>query len=97
MVFGKLISYVRQHLIFVYQVSMFLSGVVSILTYFASSHWSLVSYVLAYGFLDGSFIGLLSLVTLDIVGVRDFAQGYGIMLTSIGIPIAVGPPIIGKI
>ncbi|XP_066932770.1 monocarboxylate transporter 10-like [Clytia hemisphaerica] len=95
MVYGKIISCVREHLIIVYQFSMFLSGVVSILTYFATSHWSLVSYVIAYGFLDGSFIGLLSLVTLDIVGARDFAQGYGIMLTSIGIPIAVGPPIIG--
>ena len=50
---------------------------------------------MCYGFLDGSFIGLLSLVTLDIVGMDDMAQGFGIMLTSIGVPIALGPYLIG--
>ena len=44
----------------------------------------------------GSFIGLMSLVTLEIVGIDDMAQGYGIMLFSIGVPIAFGPPTIGK-
>lgn len=76
---------------------MFLSGVVTALAYFADNHWKLVCYVITYGFLDGSFIGLMSLVTLDIVGMKDFAQGHGLMLTVIGLPVALGPPVIGML
>lgn len=97
--FGKVASFkrVRPHLLRLYQVCMFFSGVVTLSTYFATTYWMLVGYVVCYGFLDGSFIGLLSLVTLDIVGMDDMAQGFGIMLTSIGIPIALGPYLIGVI
>lgn len=75
---------------------MFLSGVVSLATYFSNEYWMTVGYVITYGFLDGSFIGLMSLVTLEIVGMDDLAQGFGLMLTSIGVPIALGPYLIGK-
>ena len=58
----------------------------------------LCSYVVLYGLLDGSFIGLISLVTFDISGNTETAEKYyGIMLTMIGVPIAVGPPVIGKL
>ena len=75
---------------------MFCSGVVTLTAYFATSYWMLVGYVVTYGFLDGSFIGLLCIVTLEIVGLDDLAQGFGLMLTSIGLPIALGPPFVGK-
>jgi len=76
---------------------MFISGLTSVATYFAAnSYGSLVCYVIVYGFLDGSFIGLMSLVTLDITGIKYFAQGYGLTLAFIGVPIALGPPIVGK-
>ena len=77
--------------------AMFFSGVTTCLAFFADTYWKLICYVVVYGFLDGSFIGLLSLVTLDIVGMKDFAQGYGIMLSAIGVPIALGPPVIGEL
>lgn len=55
----------------------------------------LCSYVILYGFLDGSFVGLLSLVTLEITSQADLGRAYGTMLTFIGIPIAIGPPVVG--
>ncbi len=52
-------------------------------------------YALMYGFLDGSFIGLISIVTMQIVGLEDIGQGWGMMLLSISLPIALGPPTVG--
>ena len=76
---------------------MFASGLASVAAYFAAKTYTmLVCYVVVYGFLDGSFIGLMSLVTLDITGIKYFAQGYGLTLAFMGVPIALGPPIVGK-
>ncbi|XP_057301026.1 monocarboxylate transporter 10-like [Hydractinia symbiolongicarpus] len=97
LLYGKFISYHRKCILWVYQVSMCFSGIVSLAAYFFTNFWMLAGYVVIYGLLDGSFIGLLSLFTLKIVGLQNFAQGYGIMLTIIGLPIALGPPIIGFI
>ena len=94
--FGKFISYKRYYILSIYQCGMFFSAVVSLVTLFATEYWHLVCYVVLYGFLDGSFIGLISLVTMEIVGVEQLPQGYGIMLTSIGFPIALGPTLTGN-
>ena len=74
---------------------MFCSGVVNLGAYFADTYWALCVYVILYGFLDGSFTSLVSLVTLEITGFDQFAHGHGIMLTMIGIPSAIGPAVIG--
>lgn len=95
--FGKFVGYFNRPILRCYQVSMFLSGCITTISYFSSTYWMLVGYVVSYGFLDGSFIGLLSLTTLDLVGFECFDQGFGLMLTSIGLPIALGPPIVGKL
>ena len=94
--FGKLMHHFKKHLLRGYQIAMFGSGCVTVMAYFSNRYWMLVTYVITYGFLDGSFIGLISLATLEIVGLNKLAHGYGIMLTFIGLPIAAGPPLIGK-
>ena len=94
--FGKLTNQFRSHLLHIYQIAMFLSGVTTSLAYFYTQYSMLVGYVVTYGFLDGSFNGMLTVVILDIVGADDLSQGYGIMLTSVGFPVALGPILIGK-
>lgn len=76
---------------------MFCSGAVSLAAFFADSYWMLCGYVVLYGFLDGSFVGLMSLVILEITDEDNLPLAYGTMLTFIGIPIALGPPVIGKV
>ncbi|XP_065643775.1 monocarboxylate transporter 10 [Hydra vulgaris] len=95
--FGKFVSYKKKQILNIYQYAMFFSATVSLVTMFATKYWHLVCYVVLYGLLDGSFIGLISLVTMEIVGVKQLPQGYGIMLTSIGFPIALGPTLTGYI
>lgn len=74
---------------------MFLSGLASLLCPLASSYWTLVLYVAVLGILDGSFIGLMSIVTLDIVGVHKIAPAWGILFFCQSFTYLLGPPAAG--
>ena len=95
--FGRISNLKPEWTCRVYQFAMFASGFSSVLFSFSEEYWHILSYVLIYGFLDGSFIGLLSIVTLEIVGLEDMAQGWGMLLFSIAAPIALGPACVGKL
>ena len=74
---------------------MFLSGLASLLCPLASSYWTLVLYVAVLGILDGSFRGLMSIVTLDIVGVHKIAPAWGILFFCQSFTYLLGPPAAG--
>lgn len=74
---------------------MFLSGLASILCPLASSYWALVLYVVVIGILDGSYIGLMSIVTLDIVGVHKISSAWGILFFCQSFTYLLGPPAAG--
>ena len=94
--FGKISNFRPEITIPLYQFAMFFSGVITLFSSMATKFWHLLMYSILYGFLDGSFIGLISIVTMQIVGLDDLAQGWGIVLFSIAAPIALGPPTVGK-
>lgn len=79
----------------IYRICMFLSGLASLLCPLASSYWTLVLYVAVLGILDGSFIGLMSIVTLDIVGVHKIAPAWGILFFCQSFTYLLGPPAAG--
>lgn len=79
----------------IYRICMFLSGFASLLCPLASSYWALVLYVAVLGILDGSFIGLMSIVTLDIVGVHKIAPAWGILFFCQSFTYLLGPPAAG--
>lgn len=95
MFFGKISNLKPTFTIPIYQLAMFCSGLLTLFFSMATQFWHLIIYSLLYGFLDGSFIGLISIVTMQIVGLEDVAQGWGMMLFSIAVPIALGPPTVG--
>ena len=80
----------------IYRTCMFLSGLASVLCPLASSYWALVLYVVVLGILDGSYIGLMSIVTLDIVGVQKIASAWGILFFCQSFTYLLGPPAAGK-
>jgi len=96
MVFGKISNLKPEITMPVYQLCMLISGTITLFSSMSTTFWHLVLYSIAYGFLDGSFIGLLSIVTMQIVGLEELAQGWSVMLFSIALPIALGPPTVGK-
>ena len=76
---------------------MFLSGLASVLCPLANSYWALVLYVVVLGILDGSYIGLMSIVTLDIVGVHKIAPAWGILFFCQSFTYLLGPPAAGNL
>ena len=96
LIFGAFISRYRHLLLMTYQVALILSAIVSGLAYFATNIWSLFLYSFVYGLLDGSNIGLVTLVTFDLTSRRDLGAAWGILQTVIGIPTFAGPVLIGK-
>lgn len=79
----------------IYRTCMFLSGLASVLCPLASTYWALVLYVVVLGILDGSYIGLMSIVTLDIVGAHKIASAWGILFFCQSFTYLLGPPTAG--
>ena len=75
---------------------MFLSGLASVLCPLGNTFWVLVVYVVVLGILDGSYIGLMSIVTLDIVGVDKIAPAWGILFFCQSFTYLLGPPAAGN-
>ena len=97
MLFGRFSDVCSFKNIHVYRACMFLSGLASVLCPLGNTYWALVVYVVVLGILDGSYIGLMSIVTLDIVGVHKIAPAWGILFFCQSFTYLLGPPAAGKV
>ena len=97
-IYGRVSDYFQSRTPTIYIGSMFLSGLCSILFSFVSTSYAgLVGYVIIFGLLDGSFIGLMSIMTLKCTGsVELMSYSWGISLMFMSCSMAVGPPSVGK-
>jgi len=95
MLFGRVSDVCSLKNIHIYRACMFLSGLASVLCPLGNTYWALVVYVVVLGFLDGSYIGLMSIVTLDIVGVHKIAPAWGILFFCQSFTYLLGPPAAG--
>lgn len=97
-IYGKVSDYFQAHTQSIYVVSMFISGLCSILLSFVStSYVGLVTYVVLFGLLDGSFIGLMSIMALKCAGsVELMSHSWGISLMFMSCSMVVGPPTVGE-
>lgn len=95
--FGKLSSHFQKQTPAIYVVAMFLSGLSSILFSFVSSSYAgLVVYAIVLGLLDGSFIGLMSIMTFWCAGSAELmSDSWGISLMFMSCSMLVGPPTVG--
>ena len=53
-------------------------------------------YCLVYGITSGTYILLLSVVIIDLIGIKSYVEAFGIQLFFSGIGRLIGPPIVGK-
>lgn len=72
-------------------------GLASLLCPLASSYGALVVYVVVLGLLDGSYIGLMSIVTMDIVGLDNIGPAWGILFFCQSFFYLIGTPVAGKL
>lgn len=75
---------------------MLLIGLASALCPLAKSYEALVVYVIVLGLLDGSYIGLMSIVTLEIVKINNIIRAWGILYFCQSFTYLLGPPTAGE-
>lgn len=58
--------------------------------------WSLVVYACVWGFTIGAYVGLTSVILVDLLGLEMLTNAFGVLLLFQGIASLLGPPIAGK-
>lgn len=58
---------------------------------------SLVIYSTVFGFTIGAYVGLTSVILVDLLGLEKLTNAFGLLLLFQGIASFVGPPIVGAL
>ena len=53
-------------------------------------------YAAFFGFFSGGYVGLTSIIIVDLVGVDKLSDAFGVLLLFQGVAVAIGTPIAGK-
>lgn len=57
--------------------------------------YSLAIYAIVFGFTIGAYVGLTSVILVDLLGLDNLTNAFGLLLLFQGIASFVGPPIVG--
>lgn len=55
-----------------------------------------MTYAALFGFFSGGYVGLTSIIIVDLVGVHKLSDAFGVLLLFQGVAVAIGTPIAGK-
>lgn len=64
---------------------------------FCTSFYPLAAAMAVYGFNIGAYVGLTSVILVDLLGLEKLTNAFGLLLLFQGIASLIGPPIGGKI
>ena len=78
---------------FSYSPVFLLSGL--IVSKFCHIYATQIAYCAVFGLTEGAYIGLTSVITIDIMGMETFIHAYGVQLFFMGAACVIGPPLIG--
>ena len=53
-------------------------------------------YARLFGFFSGSYIALTSIIIVDLVGVDNLSDAFGVLLLFQAVAVSIGTPILGK-
>ena len=98
LIYGRISDHLQSRTQSIYVISMFISGLSSILfSLVSTSYTGLVVYVIVFGLLDGSFVGLMSIMTFKCTGsVELMSHSWGISLMFMSCSMIMGPPTVGE-
>lgn len=57
--------------------------------------WGLALYATMFGFTIGAYVGLTSVVLVDLLGIEKLTNAFGLLLLFQGIASLIGPPFAG--
>ncbi|XP_015114144.1 monocarboxylate transporter 12 [Diachasma alloeum] len=79
----------------VYNICLTICGVATVLGAFCPSYTWFVIYASVYGFTAGAYVGLTSVILVDLLGLDLLTNAFGLLLLFQGFASLLGPPIAG--
>ncbi|KAE9533341.1 hypothetical protein AGLY_009244 [Aphis glycines] len=79
----------------VYNLCLAICGIATMLSTFCTDILSLSLYTITFGSTIGAYVGLTSVILVDLLGLDKLTNAFGILLMFQGIASLVGPPIAG--
>lgn len=81
--------------LWVYNVCLTLCGVSTGLSIYCQTFEALVVYSIVFGFTIGAYVGLTSVILVDLLGLDKLTNAFGLLLLFQGIASLMGPPLAG--
>lgn len=78
-----------------YNVCLTIAGISTALAMVCWEFWGLAMYATAFGFNIGAYVGLTSVVLVDLLGIEKLTNAFGLLLLFQGIASLIGPPFAG--
>ncbi|XP_060518855.1 monocarboxylate transporter 12 [Cylas formicarius] len=79
----------------VYNWSLAVCGAATFISAFCGSFATLASYSVIFGFTIGAYVGLTSVILVDLLGLEKLTNAFGLLLLFQGIASLIGPPLAG--
>ncbi|XP_018324222.1 uncharacterized protein LOC108736335 isoform X2 [Agrilus planipennis] len=81
----------------VYNLCLTICGVATMVSAFCQDFITLAIYGIVFGFTIGAYVGLTSVILVDLLGIEKLTNAFGLLLLFQGIASLVGPPIAGSL
>lgn len=82
--------------LFLYNFTLIIAGLATMGAPYCNEHvWTHIIYASLFGFFSGGYVGLTSIIVVDLVGVNKLSDAFGVLLLFQGIAVAIGTPIVG--
>ncbi|CAM4810416.1 unnamed protein product [Rotaria magnacalcarata] len=95
-VIGYLADLKSVNRLLLYNSTLIITGFATIIAPYSGSHiLAHIIYASFFGFFSGGYVGLTSIITVDLVGINKLSNGMGIILLFQGIATAIGTPAAG--
>lgn len=79
----------------IYNLSLTICGIATVFSAFCSSFVSFTLYTSIFGFTSGAYVGLTSVILVDLLGLNRLTNAFGQLLLFQGFASLLGPPIAG--
>lgn len=74
-----------------------MSSSATALSVFCTDFHSLAVYAIVFGFTIGAYVGLTSVILVDLLGLDKLTNAFGLLLLCQGIATLIGPPMAGTL
>jgi len=96
-VFGKLVDTGIMDRLHMQILSLVITGTGTMLLPLITNFWGILAYVLVMGMVDGCYVVLLSILTLNLMGADNHVVAFGYLTCANAITFMIGPPVAGWI